>query len=54
MCRKTRFWGESPKERDHSEERGVDGRMGSRLILVRLAGGSGFSWLRIGTGGRLL
>jgi hypothetical protein len=24
----TRFWWESPKERDHSEDRGVDGRMG--------------------------
>jgi hypothetical protein len=22
------FWWESPKEKDHSEDRGVDGRMG--------------------------
>jgi hypothetical protein len=40
-----------PEEIDHSEDRGVDGRMGSEWILGRLAGGwSGFSWLRIGTG----
>jgi hypothetical protein len=43
---------ESLKERDHSEDRGVDGRMGSELILRILAGSvwSGFGWLRIGTG----
>jgi hypothetical protein len=35
----TRFWWESPKERDNSEDRGVDGRMGSELILGRLDGG---------------
>jgi hypothetical protein len=28
----TKFWWESPKERDHSEELGVDGRMGSYEI----------------------
>jgi hypothetical protein len=28
----TRFWWESPKERDHSEDEGVDGRMGSEWI----------------------
>jgi hypothetical protein len=26
----TGFWWESPEERDHSEERSVDGRMGSQ------------------------
>jgi hypothetical protein len=47
---------ESPKERNHSEDRGVDGRIGSERILGRLAAGmwSGFNWLRIGTGGGLL
>jgi hypothetical protein len=47
---------EIPKERDHSEDRGMGGRMGSEWVLGRLAGGvwSGFSWLRIGTGGGLL
>jgi hypothetical protein len=25
----TRFWWESPKERDHLEDQGVDGRVGS-------------------------
>jgi hypothetical protein len=46
-----RFWWESPKEIDHSEDQGVDGRMGSEWILVRLAGGVWivFDWLRIET-----
>jgi hypothetical protein len=46
------FWWESPKERDHSEDRGVDESMGSEWILGRLAWGVliEFSWLRIGTG----
>jgi hypothetical protein len=33
-----RFWWESPKEREHPEDRGVAGRMGSEWILGRLAG----------------
>jgi hypothetical protein len=45
----TRFLWESLKERDHSEDRGIDRRMGSEWIL-----GSEFSWLRIGTSGWLL
>jgi hypothetical protein len=36
-----RFWWENLKERDHSEDRDVDGRMGSEWILGRLAGGCG-------------
>jgi hypothetical protein len=45
-----------PKEKDLSEDRGIDWKMGLGCILRRLAGGvwSGFSWLRIGTGGMLL
>jgi hypothetical protein len=52
----TRFWWESPTERDHSEDRGVDDRMGLEWILGRLAGAVyvGSSWLRIGIGGGLL
>jgi hypothetical protein len=47
----TRFCWEIQKERDHSEDQGVDGRMGSEWILRKLAGGwIGFDWLRIGTG----
>jgi hypothetical protein len=51
----TKFWWDSPKEKDHSEDRGVDGRMGSEWIMGRLAGGwSGFNCLRIGACGGLL
>jgi hypothetical protein len=34
----TRFGWKSPKEREHSEERGVDGKMGLEWMLGRLAG----------------
>jgi hypothetical protein len=37
----TRFWWESPKERDHSEDQRVNERMGSEWILGRLAVGCG-------------
>jgi hypothetical protein len=49
----TRFWWESPKERDHWEDQGVGGKMGSEWILGRLACGVwiGFDCLRTGTGG---
>jgi hypothetical protein len=43
----TRFWWESPKEGDHSEDRDVDGRMGSEWILGRLAGGVGVDCIRL-------
>jgi hypothetical protein len=36
-----RVWGESQKERNHSEDWGVDGRMSSDWNLWRLAGGCG-------------
>jgi hypothetical protein len=32
-----RFWWESPKERDHWEDQGVGGKMGSEGIVGRLA-----------------
>jgi hypothetical protein len=47
----TRFLWESPKERDHSEDQGIDG---IRMDLGELAGGIGFDWLRIGTGSERL
>jgi hypothetical protein len=37
----TGFRWESPKERDHSEDGGVDGRIGSEWILGRLSGVGG-------------
>jgi hypothetical protein len=45
-----------PEGKDHLEDQGVDGRMGSKWTLGRLVGGvwSVFSWLRIGTVGGLL
>jgi hypothetical protein len=51
----TRFWWESPKERDHCEDQGVGGKMGSEWILGRLVWGVwiGFECLRTGTGGGL-
>jgi hypothetical protein len=50
------FWWENPKKRDHLEDQGIDGRMGSELILGRLAGGLwiGSSWFRIGAGSKIL
>jgi hypothetical protein len=33
------FGWESEKRRDHLEDQGIDGRMGSEWILGRLAGG---------------
>jgi hypothetical protein len=35
----TRFWWESPKERDHRRDQGIGGKMGSEWILGRLAWG---------------
>jgi hypothetical protein len=45
-----------PKERDHLEDQGVGGKMGSEWILGILAWGVwiGFDWFRTGTGGGLL
>jgi hypothetical protein len=52
---KCKRW-ESPKERDHSEDRGLNGSLGSEWILGRLGGRVliEFSWLMVGTGGGLL
>jgi hypothetical protein len=32
------FWWENPKEKDHLKDQGIDGRIGSRWTLGRLAG----------------
>jgi hypothetical protein len=39
------FWWKSLGERDHLEDQGVDGRMGSEWILGRLAGG--VEWIQL-------
>jgi hypothetical protein len=46
----------NPEGKEHLEDQGVDGRMGSKRTLGRLVGGvwSGFTWFRIGTVGGLL
>jgi hypothetical protein len=41
----TRFWWESPRNRAHSEDQGLGGRIVSEWILGRLAGG--FEWTRL-------
>jgi hypothetical protein len=46
-----------PEGKNHLKDQGVGGRMGSKWTLERLVEGggwSGFTWLRIGTGGGLL
>jgi hypothetical protein len=40
-----KIWWEIPKERDHSEDEGVEGRMGSEWILGRLVGG--VNWIQL-------
>jgi hypothetical protein len=37
----TGYWWESPRERGHLKDQGVDGRMGSEWTLGRLVGGCG-------------
>jgi hypothetical protein len=53
---RTKFWLESLKGRDHSEDLGEDGRIILKLILKTWLGRvwTGFIWLRIGTIGELL
>jgi len=48
----TVFWLEYLKERDHSEDLGVDARITIELMLGNRVGSCGL-WFRIGTSGRL-
>jgi hypothetical protein len=41
----TGFWWERPKGKDHLEDQDVDGRMRSKWILRKLAGG--VEWIRL-------
>ena len=52
----TRFWWGNLRERDHWGDQDVDGRIILRWIFRKWEGvvGTGWSWLRIGTGGRHL
>jgi hypothetical protein len=43
----TGFWWESPKEKDHLKDQGVDRRMGSKWTLRRLVGGEGVEWIHL-------
>jgi hypothetical protein len=47
-----KIWWENQKERAHLKDQGVDRRMNLREICLGVW--SGFTWLRIGTVGRLL
>ena len=51
MC--TRFWWGNLRERDHWGDHDVDGRIILRWIFRKWEGvvGTGWGWLRIGTGG---
>jgi hypothetical protein len=50
------FGGKARRKKDHLEDQGVGGKMGSEWIFGRLAWGVwiGFDWLRTGAGGGLL
>ena len=47
----TGFWWGNLKERDHSEDQGVDGRIILRYSGSGMGEWAGFTWLRIGAGG---
>jgi hypothetical protein len=44
----TLIWWESKKEREHSEDRGIDGKMVIEWILGRLAEGCGVNSVGLG------
>jgi hypothetical protein len=47
----TRFWWEIPKEKDHSEDQGIDERIGSECFLGRLAEAGGVDLIRLAQDG---
>jgi hypothetical protein len=52
----TEFWWANLRERDHLEDPGLDGRLILKMDIqeVTCGAGTGFLWLRIGTGGKHL
>jgi hypothetical protein len=53
---RARFWLETVKERDHSEDQGVDGRITLKWTLSKTGRGvwTGVIWFSMRTGGGLL
>jgi hypothetical protein len=43
----TGFWWESPKEKAHLKDQGVDGREGSKWTLERSVGEGGVEWIHL-------
>jgi hypothetical protein len=40
-------FGRKPEGKNHLEDQGVDGRMGSKWTLGRLVGGRGVEWIHL-------
>jgi hypothetical protein len=43
----TRFWWESPREKDHLEDQGVGGEDGIRMDIMEIGWEGGTDWVRL-------